>query len=77
MSPRKYSFSDWATRPTVVSKPNAIFGYPKGRQTAVIFKNGAFVTDDACHTEIQYCLKVDPPYEVIGNIYENPELLEK
>ena len=42
-------------------------------QAVVEFKKGAFVADDGLLSDAE----TNFPYEVIGNIYENPELLEQ
>ena len=42
------------------------------KQTKVVYKNIRFETDDACLT----CYE-DWDLEVVGNIFENPELLNK
>ena len=46
--------------------------FPDGNIGYVVFRDGAFVITEGIHTE-----RIDDyEFEVIGNIYENPELLE-
>ena len=49
-----------------------ILSLPNGRQHVVIFEDGAFVIEN---TEIP--MRFANKFEVIGNITDNPELLEK
>lgn len=43
----------------------------------VVFHNGCFATVSCCgHTQLCWCGYIKDGLEIIGNIYENPELLK-
>ena len=44
----------------------------------VVFHNGCFATVSCCgHTQLCWCGYIKDGLEIIGNIYENPELLKE